>query len=173
MQYRRLFVCVEGDDDERFVTWIIKPLLERKYDSVEVRKYAKQKKEKFNNMLRSFGRIGEYLCLVDMNDAPCITARKQAIQDEFRNIDTERIVVVVKEIEGWYLAGLDEAGCEQLGIPAHDTTDHIAKEDFDHLIPRRFDSRVDFMAEILKCFAVEIAKQKNNSFRYFLGKHDC
>jgi len=173
MQYRRLFVCVEGPDDERFVARIVKPVLEKKYDLVQVVQYAEQKKEKFNNLLRSFRKMGDYLCLADMNDKPCTTATKQAIQGTFKDIDTDRIVVVIKEIEGWYLAGLDEVGCKQLRIPAHDTTDHIAKEDFDRLIPKRFDSRIDFMSEILKFFSLEIAKQKNRSFGYFLEKHDC
>ena len=49
MQYKKLFIWVEGSDDERFVNKIIKPSLEQKYDMVKVRKYAEWKKEISNN----------------------------------------------------------------------------------------------------------------------------
>jgi len=39
------------------------------------------------------------------------------------------------------------------------------------LIPKKFTSRIDFMSEILKKFSIEIAKQKNNSFQYFVEKY--
>ncbi|OGW18585.1 MAG: hypothetical protein A3G93_11920 [Nitrospinae bacterium RIFCSPLOWO2_12_FULL_45_22] len=44
---------------------------------------------------------------------------------------------------------------------------------FNRLIPNKFDSRIDFMLEILKYFSMGIAKQKNKSFSYFLERHIC
>jgi hypothetical protein len=51
------------------------------------------------------------------------------------------------------------------------STEDISKKQFNNLIPKGFDSRIDFMLEILKYFSIKIAKQKNKSFRYFLQKH--
>jgi hypothetical protein len=39
------------------------------------------------------------------------------------------------------------------------------------MIPYRFASKIDFMFEILKFFSVEIAIQKNRSFRFFVRKY--
>lgn len=81
--------------------------------------------------------------------------------------------MVIKKIESWYLAGLDDSPCKQLGIPSYTNTEDITKEQFNRLMSKKFDSRIDFMQEILKYFQVEIAKQKNKSFNYLLEKHDC
>ena len=173
MAYRILFIWVEGGDDRRFFDAIIKPALERKFNLVEVRTYANLKREKVNNYVRSIKAMSaEYIFVTDINDAPCITYRKQAKQDEFTSIDKDKVIVVIKEIESWYLAGLDDVCSSRCGIPPCNTTDTITKEQFNSLIPRKFAaSRIDFLREILKYFQVEIAKQKNKSFRYFLEKH--
>lgn len=81
--------------------------------------------------------------------------------------------MVVKEIEGWYLAGLGNTEAEKFKIRTFSETDTITKEQFNALIPKTFDSRIDFMLEILRIFSIEIAKQKNRSFRYCIEKYNC
>ena len=95
------------------------------------------------------------------------------MQKKHPNIDKSKIIVVIKEIESWYLAGLDNKVCRQLKINNFADTDNVTKEKFNALIPKKFTSRIDFMSEILKYFSIEIAKQKNNSFQYFVEKYDC
>ncbi|MBA7514464.1 hypothetical protein ES705_06493 [subsurface metagenome] len=173
MSYRRLFIWVEGGDDLRFFDRIIKPMLKGKYDLVEVRSYAKLRKEKISSFLKSIKSMkAGYIYVTDINDSPCITARKQEILDEVKNVDENRIVVVIKEIEGWYLAGLGIRQCKDLGICTLNSTDKITKEQFDGLIPREFYSRINFMLEILNCFSISVAKQKNRSFKYFTEECD-
>lgn len=178
MGYRRLLIWVEGNDDVRFFNEIIKPRLQEKYNLVEVRPYRPLKKGKVGNYLRGIktmnaAYIYDYIYVSDINDAPCVTAKKQKIQNKLRNIDGNRIVVVIKEIESWYLAGLSNENAQKLKIHSLTTTDDITKEQFDNLIPRKFDSRIDFMSEILKYFSMKIAKQRNESLRYFVHKYDC
>ncbi len=170
MEYERLFIWVEGEDDLRFFNRIIKPAFEGKYNLVEVRTYAALKRQKVSNYLRSINAMdAAYIFVTDMNQAPCITARKEEIEDKFRNVDKDKVIVVIKEIESWYLAGLDDACSKKCGIRPCNTTDTIIKEQFDNMTPKKFiSSRIDFLQEILKYFQVEIAKQKNESFRYFL-----
>ncbi|MHC4361138.1 MAG: hypothetical protein ACYSTN_10185, partial [Planctomycetota bacterium] len=84
--------------------------------------------------------------------------------------DINNVIVIVKEIESWYLAGLDSKNCKKLGIKVFRKTDNITKEQFDKLRPRKFNSRIDFMIEILKRFSMETAKRKNKSFDYFIAK---
>lgn len=174
MPYKALYILVEGDDDERFFRKVVMSVLEGEYESVTLWKYAQRKSEKVAAFLSSIESMGaRYILVSDMNRAPCVTARKRELHDRFKNIDEDRIRVIIKEIESWYLAGLDASSSENLRIPCFDTTGSVTKEQFNGLIPRKFDSRIDFMQEILKYFHTETAKQKNASLRYFLNKHGC
>lgn len=168
---RKLFVWVEGGSDVRFFEAVFKPLLEKRYNRVEVRTYAVLKKSRVVNLLRGIrASDNDYILVADIDQDPCVTAKKQRLLERFRSTDGGRIRVVIQEIESWYLAGLDEASSGLLGLPALERTDHITKEDFNELIPERFDSRIDFMMEILKYFSVRIALKKNRSFAYFIFK---
>ena len=174
MTYKLLFIFIEGNDDERFFEKIIVPKLKEKYNALQILKYAKVKNKKIDSFLKSVKAMGaEYIYATDINLAPCVTAKKQETLNKLKNIDDDRIIVVIKEIESWYLAGLDGENSRKLGISPCNNTNNYTKEQFNGLIPIKFDSRTDFMQEILKYFQVEIAKQKNRSFRYFFGKHDC
>ena len=131
------------------------------------------RKEKVDNFIRSIRAMGaDYIYLADINDYPCITAKKGEIQRKYKNIDCNKIVIVVREIESWYLAGLDIMACNKLRISTFSNTNDVSKEKFNNLIPKEFTSRIDFMLEILKNFSIEIAKHKNTSFQYFLNKFD-
>jgi hypothetical protein len=168
---RKLFIWVEGGSDARFFEAVLQPLLEKKYNRVEVRTYASLKKSKVVNLLRGImSSDNDYILVADIDQEPCVTAKKQRILDRFRNIDGGRIRVVIKEIESWYLAGLDDAASSILGLPDMETTDAVTKEDFNVLIPEKFDSRIDFMMEILKYFSMNIALKKNRSFAYFTSR---
>ena len=52
------------------------------------------------------------------------------------------------------MPGFRHESAESLGLPALPSTDGLTKEDFNALIPA-FDSRIDFMFEILKSFSPE------------------
>ena len=168
MRYKRLFIWVEGDDDIRFFDRIIKPVFEKKYNFVEVRACAQLKKKKIANFIKSIKAMkADYIYVADINNSPCITAKKQKI----KNIEQNRIIIVIKEIESWYLAGLSSEDSEKFKIRPFKTTDNVNKEAFDKLRPKSFDSRLDFMLEILKYFSIEIAKEQNQSFKYFIKKY--
>ncbi len=176
--YKRLYILIEGPDDGNFFNGVVKPLFESKYDWVDIVPQAQNPPKitrKFIdciNSMSSANLVADYILVTDINDAPCITFRKQKKRNKLRNIDDNKIMVIIKEIEGWYLAGLDDASCKKCRIPAHHTTDDITKEQFNALIPKKFGgSRIDFLQEILKYFQEEIAKYKNNSFKYFTEKH--
>jgi hypothetical protein len=53
MAYTMLYIWVEGEADLRFCEGVITPLLEKKYDFVQILIYKKKmKKEKVNNYLK-------------------------------------------------------------------------------------------------------------------------
>lgn len=172
MSYQRLFIWVEGPDDVRFFNEVIKPIFDERYDWVEVRAYAKEGSDYVIKFLKSIQAMqADYILVADINSAPCISKRKQKLHKIFKNVDEDRILVIVQEIESWYLAGLDEANSEKLRLPIFKTTNSFTKEQFNGLIPEKFDSRIDFMLEILKHFSLETAKRKNDSLRYFIEKY--
>ncbi|MDD5503203.1 MAG: hypothetical protein PHH26_07050 [Candidatus Thermoplasmatota archaeon] len=173
MNYNPLYLLVEGDDDERFFNKIIQPAIEGKYYPISIIKYANMKKEKLEGWLASIKGYGaKYLFMTDFDVDRCITKTKQGTLQKAGNMDADKIIVVKKEIESWYLAGLCERDLRKFGIAPLDATDTITKENFNQFISKKFSSRIDFMIETTKCFSVETAKSKNKSFSYFIGKLD-
>ena len=172
MPYRQLHVWVEGGDDRLFFNTLMRPLLESWYDWIEVVQYAQRPPTWRRNYLRSIwsNRDASYIYMTDLNAAPCVTAKKEDVRGRMRQVEADRVMVVVPEIEGWYLAGLDAEHGARLGIGEPTATDQITKEDFTRLRPRGFHSNREFMLEILSYFSVEVARQKNQSFDYFCRK---
>ena len=176
MSYRLLYIFVEGDDDERFFNTIAKPSLDGNNYWVEVRKYREGTPRWVNKFIRSIksmrGNIGaDYIFTGDIDEVPCVTEKKENLKREYKRIEKNRIIIIIKEIESWYLAGVDESYCKRLRIPFKNHTNDICKEDFCSLVPRRFDSKVDFMVETLKSFNITLAKTRNKSLRYFADKY--
>jgi hypothetical protein len=167
-----MFLLVEGPDDERFCQTIIAPLLRNKYDEVRCWLYAGQKSIRIAAFLESIKCMkADYIYFADINNKPCVTAKKNDAVVRCDNVaDSSRVVVVIREMESWYLAGLDDAATKQLKLKKFSATDAVTKEKFDDIIPKKFDSRIDFMIEVLKSFSWDTAKRKNKSFNYFAGK---
>ena len=171
MSYKRLFILIEGNDDERFFENILKSLLQERYSAIKFWKYSQQKQVRIVNLVKSINSMkADYIFARDFNDSPCITAKKERITGEFKQITEDKIIVVVKEIESWYLAGLDENTSKKVGIRKKiRTANRITKEEFNQLIPKNM-PRIEFMRNILENYDVEIAKRRNRSFGYFLNK---
>ncbi len=170
---KALIIFVEGPSDLRFFERVIAPRLRKKYAYVKIREYAGLKKERINDFIRSINRMPEvdYVYVADIDNIPCVTAKKQGLQQEYKNIDDGNIAIAIKEIEGWYLAGLTGQDAGKLGVKIptkYRNTNEITKEQFCQLIPKKFDSRIDFMTEILKNFSLENAVDENRSFSYFV-----
>ncbi len=107
MAYKQLFIWVEGPDDMRFFNAIIKPLFAEKYDWIEVRSYAERKKEYVAAFLKSIQAMGaDYIFTADINSAPCITKKKQNLLEIYPNANEAELLIIIQEIESWYLAGL-------------------------------------------------------------------
>ncbi len=172
MPYRCLYIWVEGSYDDLFFSEVVRPLLENWYDWVEVVQYAEEAPAWRRSYLRNIRsrQDATYIYVTDLNAAPCVTAKKAAIRGGMSRIEADRVMVVVPEIESWYLAGLDAEHSARLGIGEPATTDQITKERFERLQPSGFDSKLDFMLEILGCFSVAAARSKNASFDYFCRK---
>ena len=169
---KRLFILVEGEDDVRFFGRIIKPLFAPFYDSVEIIPYASIKRTKVNSFLKSIGLLNnDYILFADIDEKNSVKEKKQTLYSYYNTIDGSCIIVVIREIESWYYAGLSSESAQMLNVPDLSFTDELTKEDFNRLIPGKYDSRVDFMFEILKYFSLDTARRKNQSFRFFLERY--
>jgi hypothetical protein len=130
------------------------------------------RKDAFKNGQSRVKQMGaDYIFMSDLDFVPCISARKKKLLEKYRDLNEDRVQIVVTEIEGWYYAGLDKGICEKLGVRFLPSTDAMTKEQFNGLIPNRFVSRTDYMLEILRCFSLDLGKQKNKSLGHFVQKY--
>ncbi|NLX50084.1 MAG: DUF4276 family protein [Methanospirillum sp.] len=169
---KRLNVLVEGADDVRFFERVLVPFLAERYGVVRLVPYACLRRVAVDRLIRGFTRLGEsYVIVADIDAEPSVMAKKRMILARFTEVRQTRIVVVIMEIESWYLAGADDgflAGCG-IGVPA--STDDMTKEDFNSLIPRRYVSRVGFMLDLLDKYSLERGAERNRSLAYFIRRH--
>ncbi len=169
MSYIRLFVFLEGDDDERLFDAVLRPSFNIQYDLVQTIKYAGLKSDKVDSYLTSIKGMGaNYLFLRDMDQGQCVSSKKLELVGRYKKLDTSNIHLVIREMESWYLAGITKAHARKIKLATSGTTDSITKEAFDGLKPRRFISRIDFMVELLNFFSVSAAIANNQSFKHFI-----
>ncbi|MCK5741950.1 MAG: hypothetical protein KAH48_07025, partial [Chlorobi bacterium] len=109
MKLKKIYIFVEGNDDERFFKSAIAPKLLEKYDDVEIIKYRQWRKEKVNLFLLSIQTLGfDYIFTADMDFEHSVNKKKQSIQKVYTNAALSSIEIVIVEIESWYMAGLSD-----------------------------------------------------------------
>jgi hypothetical protein len=174
MPYRRLYLFVEGDDDELFFRSVFLPLLQQSYDDVQLVPFSGLKREKVRALLRSVRSMeADYPWVRDLDRHPCVTSAKGAVQQIYPQIDPVRIQIVKAEIESWYCAGIRAQDTElgALDIATCPDTQIVTKEAFELAVSQRGFPRVPTLRAILESFDREAAARRNSSFRYFLDKH--
>lgn len=171
--YKMLYLFVEGSHEMEFFEKLGEKIFKDKYNEIKVIPYRKETKEWIKNLLKSIkSKKADYIWFSDLNDSPCISTRKDKLKEKYIDLDENKIIIVKKEIESWYLALIDDIACMELEIKPNKVknTDNIIKEQFDSLIPDDID-KISFMREILKIASIETARQRNKSFDYFIGKY--
>ena len=170
--YRRLWLLVEGNDDERFANAILVPEFRHAYADVQIWQYSQRSISDRANLLKVIQIAGDdYILLCDLDEFPCVTSKKESMKSALPlPIPDARIAVVVKEIESWYLAGLDESALQALGIANASRPDEVVKEEFDALVGGKI-NHTNAMIEILKLYKLSVALRRSPSFGYFARKH--
>jgi len=169
MPYKKLFIWVEGPDDIRFFEAVIQPKLNDQYNYVKVFPYAElspKLRKAFINSQRS--EKADIIFSGDKNSSPCVTKRKETFINNSLSLIEDQIIVVVHEIESWYLAGVTKRDMVKKQLSS---TDDVTKEQFNDLIPDKYESRTEYMVEMLKKFSIDQARAKNKSFEYFANKY--
>ena len=171
MALRKLYIFVEGNDDEIFFKGVIFPIIREKYDDLELIKYAQLKREKVDLFLLSIQTLKfNYVFTADKDEYNTLNGKRNIILDKYDFVEESDIIIVVTEIESWFLAGLSDEAMESFGIEPVESTEEITKEEFNTLYHRKFRSRIDFMYEIMKIYSIDCALEKNRSFNYFWDK---
>ena len=77
MPYKRLWVLLEGNDDERFFERVMKPLFGNAYDFVRPWQYAQKQTKKVKAFLQSIKSMNsDYFFWGDINRLPCVTEKR-------------------------------------------------------------------------------------------------
>ena len=173
MRYRKILIFVEGDNDKEFFQRVLRNRLEKKYGILIPWKHRQKPDKEINKGINHAINKGyEHIFTVDndYSSQQCLKDKRNEIRNRFSNLDENRIVIVIKEIESWLLAGLSGLDCERLGIEPITNTDNIGKKKFNEFARKKFDSGIVFRSEIFNNYDIEIAKTKNASFRRFCDK---
>jgi len=172
--YKRLYILVEGLNDERFVDSILKPIFEGNYAFVKTYKYAEKDKKTIRKFIKSIHSMdADFICLADLDNSPCTTHRKSVIKTKkLGSVEDSRIMIAKKDMDSWYLAGINDACCRRFRISIHNTTDNIDKRQFKRILERsKLGFTLDCRMQILQNYDLSTAVLRNQSFYYFYQKY--
>ncbi len=160
MKTNDLFVYVEGNTDKLFVEFILRKCFSN--FTPRILKYAESLNKDINSLIEKNKNNNEYhVMLVDKN-SDSIENKIQKRNKEF-SISKDRIIIVNKCIESWYISG-SKINYKNQFIK---NTKDINKEKFIELTGGTRRNSEKKSLEILKTFDVEKAKQHNESFKHF------
>lgn len=161
-----IVIFVEGSADERFVQRVIQPVIHANYDWFATYPYAEKKKATVDAYLRSLEAMEASVVFTgDQDEHPCYTRTKQGLRARFARLVDDSIVVVRREIEGWYLAGATARRAEALGV-AHLDPETVTKEMLTTAASARSVSRNDLMLELLDTYRLPTALKRSSSLAY-------
>ena len=167
-----IYLLVEGASDRRFMDKIIKPLLVPSYYDSPCFEYKQVEKIELNNFIDYIkGQSIDYYVFADYDDSSSLDDIINETYDYFEHkISKEKIIIIKKEIESWYLAGLDDHSCKhiRMKVSTMGNTENMSKEDFYDLKPEDCDSMINFYMNILIRYDLKIGISKNTTLKYFI-----
>lgn len=171
MEYRRLFVFLEGERDIRFFNKTIKCLFEYDYHHINVVSYRTKTKKRIKGFISTINHNSswDYIYFRDMDESPCVSAVLVKIKNSCDYINLNSVIIIICEIESWYLAGLDRDSSQTIGIPNIKNTESVSKEKFENLFNKNMPIN-PIIEKILELWSYEVAIKKNRSVRYFYSK---
>jgi len=185
MTYKQLCLFVEGEDDSLFFNGIVKKKFEntQDYDDIKIIPWCNKEKAFMQKFISSIESMNcseiqcDYIFVTDLDPLNncCISSKKERIKSNFPEIDPDKIIIVVSEIEGWYLAGISDKARKKIGVNSarylSTNPNSVTKEEFHETIrPKKF-SRLEFLMEIIKIYDIRTGLTRNQSLDYFFGKY--
>jgi len=168
-------IFLEGDRDSILFNHKIKREIESDYDiDVELVEYSQKDKKFVNTYIDTINRTPKtkkYILLADIDKKATIKQKNRELLSVFDRLDETRIVIVCKEIEGWYLGGIsrDSACVLQLDLNKFKNLDPnaVTKAQFQKLKPNHIKKLRFFYITTAKMFDKNEASQRNTSFNTF------
>lgn len=79
-----LSILIEGDDDKRFFSSIVVPIIESNYRKVRIIRYSQDSNEDKKKLLNSFNQMTnvDYIYVTDIDDKKCVIMRKEQVIQE-------------------------------------------------------------------------------------------
>ena len=173
---KNLFVFVEGKEDIIFFKNIVHNIfIKHSINVIPIPYQTTRNHDVKNHIKASKAKNQDYVLLSDFDSHtyPCITSRKnQRINELDGEITSDKIIIVVEELESWCLAGIDTSIEEYADFVIPENTDDITKEDFDEIISNTSFNKNKLLNFLSFNFSVDLAIKRNKSFKYFLEKYD-
>ena len=181
MSENKLFILVESEYDTLFFKKIIQESLEQSYNEIEFFEYARIPLKITENIIKSRVEMNfNYFFLTDLDTSSCFPEKKDFISRYIPILNNEKIIVVIKEIESWMIAGIVKEVLYDLGSKKEIVTslgihkrrfcsNDFYANDFDKIVPRLMSKKL-FVMNLLDLYDIRKAKERNNSFRYFFEK---
>jgi hypothetical protein len=170
----RLWVLIEGEQDERFFKKILHKQFRKKYKYVHYWPYAEEKPELFEGMISScIDENIDYIITGDCDSDDPNTHVDKLYERSNKIVNKSNIFIIIKEIESWYLSGLSEDKIKLMEFKeSFDNTNDLTKQDFENMKPKKYKSFYYYITTILSYFDHNIAINKNNSFKQFIEKYE-
>ena len=164
------FIFLEGYYDELFINRI---LVVQKIDyKVKLVQYAQEKDSKINNYLSVLiSQNMPFLFLADEDGTNYSSnnLRINELKRRYPKLPEDKIVLVVPEIEGWYIAGLTKNNAMKLKLKNLPDPNVCTKELFISRLLAHSDGTL-IRSAIMDSYNIEIAMKNSPSFRKFIEK---
>ena len=171
----KLYFLVEGNDDEDFIRSVIFPLVKGVDPNlIHIWKFSEQKKEKVKGFITSLYKMhSNFFYITDYDNSVCVTSRKLKVLEKYGLkgiLEKSRIIVVVKEIESWYYAGVVASKAKKIGIIKTGlNANEVTKEKFKEIISKD-KTRQEVLQKILSNFDLDKGMHENTSLAYFIAR---
>lgn len=164
-------IIVEGSHDKLFLEKTLIPRALAADVDIDILMSSNWSSSDYERQIRLFDGA---IILKDLDDEACPVAKKNKICADYNlHSHRDKIVITMKEIEGWYVAG----GSDNLPkLPSRfhgrSSTENISKEDLKNEVYRTYKWRRHEAAlvELARNYSFDTAKLRNSSMRYFLNK---
>jgi|SRR5579871_3154774 len=111
-----LYIFVEGPTDQALLERHIIPRL-RLSPRVRYIQYRTLSNRDLRNILKgTTADGGSYVFLRDQDDFGCYPSAIARVRQVFKQIESRRVHIVIRSVEGWYFGGLTRSACSKLGV---------------------------------------------------------
>lgn len=164
-----VLLLVEGPTDRRFFERIILPRARQRGLRFRVVEWSTLTMGERRRIVEDAKRANrKYGFVADQDDHPCVSSKKRSLRRTMDFLADERIHVVTREIEGWYLAGLNQRASAQAGVSwsaINGGTERIRSTSIAAIDKESFRTRDQLLLAALELFDFYRAVRVSPSFR--------